>query len=249
MRIASRPSRNMMMNDWVNRLTADELVAQHSLRVLEPGLELAPEGVELGRRGPACRPRPKRRERRLELGGQPGVLGPNAALDLLECHVGVERARAGRGIARAGERGTPSRAGRGPGRRPWPSRPPCGRPGRSAPPRAGPAPRRSSILHAERREDAGRPTWRRGGEGAERRRHIAPGRRERAGAGVHRGRPAVLGGQPALERRHRGADGSDGDAAVVIERETSRSAARSARFAGAGSSPAAIGPSPRPTAP
>ena len=55
------------------------------------------------------------------------------------------------------------------------------------------------------------------GERAQRRRHVPSRRGHPQDARVQRGRPAVLGRQPALERRHRSADRADADAAIVVE--------------------------------
>ena len=56
------------------------------------------------------------------------------------------------------------------------------------------------------------------GEVLERRRGLTGRRWQAQGGGVEGDRPALPGGEPVLERRHRGADDADVDAPVVVQR-------------------------------
>ncbi len=101
-RIASSPSRSMMMNDWTKRLAGETASLNVRSALSSPTASRSrTRASSLG-----CRARglgPERRELGLEVGGERGILGPNLALDLLEGHVGVERLRSGAGVAASRE--------------------------------------------------------------------------------------------------------------------------------------------------
>ena len=214
-RIASSPSRSMMMNDWTKRLAGETASLSVRSALSSPTASRSRTRVELARLG-ARGLGPERRELGLEVGGERRILGPNLSLDLLEGHVGVERLRSGAGVAASGEGvggldlrpdlvehragGQVGSRGSGAHRREAAQR------GRGAVVRRAQGSQELCVgqppAHAERAERIG---------------DRARGRGQAERGGVQGDGPAILGWKPSLEGGHGGADDADADAAVVVE--------------------------------
>ena len=177
-----------------------------------PRQPLADPG-KLLRRGAPAGAGPEQGERRLNLGGERGVLDPELALDLFERHVRVHRG--GPRFLRPAGPGQVIRAVQLP--------PHLGEDG-------GREVARLRLEGADRRQPgaigAGTQRGQHGRiahscarrEGAERGGDVTSGPREPEDRGVEGDGPAVLGGERVLVRRHRGAGGAHRDPAVKIER-------------------------------
>ena len=214
-RIASSPSRSMITKDWTNRLVLESPAPSAAAARSKSGGEPLARGVELGARAGA-RGGAKGREVGLQLGREGRVAPAQLALDLLEGHVGVERAGGCARVAgpREGVDGVHLRAhdpedltGRRAGALRGPDR------GQAREPAPGAIARRG-----QRVEQLGVGHLAGAGEVPEARRRLAGRRWQAQGAGIEGDRPALPSREPVLERRHRGADDADVDAPVVVQR-------------------------------